>query len=125
MVITSSVAEFGHRWNRKPPAVAASPAPPHAPPATAAPSPTGPPPRARTPPSLPPLSRRLYPPPAGIAERLPKRTEHAIRNRWHRLQTQASEESSNGAAGMLDADALAAGAMDFAVETFAGFNGVE
>ena len=24
-----------------------------------------------------------------IAERLPRRTEHAIRNRWHRLQAQA------------------------------------
>ena len=43
-MITSSVAEFGHRWNR-------------------------------------------------IAERLPKRTEHAIRNRWHRLQTAAMEEA--------------------------------
>merc|ERR1719238_2272769 len=41
-IISTSVMEFGHRWNR-------------------------------------------------IAERLPRRTEHAIRNRWHRLQMRAVE----------------------------------
>ena len=41
-IISTSVLEFGHRWNR-------------------------------------------------IAERLPRRTEHAIRNRWHRLQMRAVE----------------------------------
>ena len=41
-IISSSVLEFGHKWNK-------------------------------------------------IAERLPKRTEHAIRNRWHRLQMRAAE----------------------------------
>lgn len=41
-IISSSVLEFGHRWNR-------------------------------------------------IAERLPRRTEHAIRNRWHRLQMRSLE----------------------------------
>ena len=42
-IISSSVREFGHRWNR-------------------------------------------------IAERLPRRTEHAIRNRWHRIQMREFEE---------------------------------
>ena len=46
-IISSSVLEFGHRWNR-------------------------------------------------IAERLPRRTEHAIRNRWHRLQMRAIEVSGKG-----------------------------
>ena len=49
-IISSSVIEFGHRWNR-------------------------------------------------IAERLPRRTEHAIRNRWHRLQMRAIEGLDGGAAG--------------------------
>jgi len=42
-IISSSVLEYGHRWNR-------------------------------------------------IAERLPRRTEHAIRNRWHRLQMRSLED---------------------------------
>ena len=48
-IISSSVREFGHRWNR-------------------------------------------------IAERLPRRTEHAIRNRWHRIQMREFEERSGSAA---------------------------
>lgn len=97
-VITCSVAEFGHRWNR-------------------------------------------------IAERLPKRTEHAIRNRWHRLQTAASEEAvQRPVCGLPPTDEFdplaskhddlgrAAGpglpkpagfdGVGFEMEMFAGFNGV-
>ena len=47
-IISSSVRDFGHRWNR-------------------------------------------------IAERLPRRTEHAIRNRWHRIQMREYEEKQGGA----------------------------
>jgi len=28
-----------------------------------------------------------------IAQRLPNRTDHAIRNRWHRLQTMQTEQA--------------------------------
>merc|ERR1719183_1047576 len=45
-IISTSVLEYGHRWNR-------------------------------------------------IAERLPRRTEHAIRNRWHRLQMRSKEEGGS------------------------------
>lgn len=80
-IITSSVAEFGHRWNR-------------------------------------------------IAERLPKRTEHAIRNRWHRLQTAASEEAAQSQTGALGvptiggAPSVADSMCNIEVEAFAGFNSV-
>ena len=47
-IISSSVRDFGHRWNR-------------------------------------------------IAERLPRRTEHAIRNRWHRIQMREHEEMQGDA----------------------------
>ena len=71
-VITSSVTEFGHRWNR-------------------------------------------------IAERLPKRTEHAIRNRWHRLQTLALEGASAGRASPTPEPASAAGlSFDFAQAILVG-----
>lgn len=50
-IITSSVEECGHRWNR-------------------------------------------------IAERLPRRTEHAIRNRWHRLRMKSVEGATGGAEGL-------------------------
>ena len=65
---------------------------------------------------------------AGIAERLPKRTEHAIRNRWHRLQTAVSE--NGGDALGADAGVGPSGVttmvddLGFEVDTFAGFSSV-
>ncbi|KAL1522701.1 hypothetical protein AB1Y20_017677 [Prymnesium parvum] len=73
-VIQSSVAEFGHRWNR-------------------------------------------------IAERLPKRTEHAIRNRWHRLQTSTSQDPEQAQSKLLIPAGTCSG-VDEIGEIFAGFNSV-